>query len=134
MYYRLFYGSYPKTQTDIVTMTRIYDKHILKVLMEVGQAGISVKKLSMHVFNMSSTLFESPNIDDVRYNVRLFIMRNSKPPKPLVEKTGKWGCYRLNKKCEAAMRQLLLDFADEATKEKPQATTSHEDKSLNLFE
>lgn len=115
-------------------MARIYDKHILKVLTEVGQAGISVKKLSMHVFNMSCTLFESPDIEDVRYNVRLFITRNSKPPKPLVEKTGQWGCYRLNKKCEAAMRQQMLDFANEATKEKPQTTTACEDKSLNLFE
>ncbi len=114
-------------------MDEIYDRHILKVLNDVGPQGISVRHLTKHVFNMSCTLFEKPDIKEVQKYVRLFVARNSRSSSSLIEHTGRWGCYRLNRKCPDSARQLMLNFNEEQEDEKTQASEP-QDLSLNLFD
>lgn len=114
-------------------MDKGYERHILRVMAEAGSVGISVKNLSTHVFNMSSTLFEKPDMADVRRQVRLFLARNTKGHAPLIEHTGQWGHYRLNATRLETARQLMLDFTESEEKEEPKAQ-EQQDLSLSLFE
>lgn len=114
-------------------MDRINNRYILKVLAEAGDLGISVKNLSTHVFNMSSTLFEKPDMNEVRRQVRLFLMRNTKGHYPLIEHTGRWGHYRLNATQSEKAKQLMLDFTEDKKEEEPKVRVQ-QDMSLNLFE
>ena len=118
---------------DTWAMDRINNRNILKVLAEAGDHGISVKNLSTHVFNMSSTLFEKPDMNEVRRQVRLFLMRNTKGHDPLIEHTGQWGHYRLNTTRSETARQLMLDFTENEEEEEPKAR-EQQDLSLNLFD
>ncbi len=114
-------------------MDKSYERHILTVLAEAGNVGISVKNLSKHVFNMSSTLFEKPDMDDVQRQVRQFLTRNTKGYYPLVEHTGRWGCYRLNTTRSETARQLMLNFTEAEEQEAPK-TREQQDLSLSLFD
>lgn len=114
-------------------MDKSYKRHILKVLAEVGTMGISVKNLSKHVFNMSSTLFEQPDMDDVRRNVRQFLLRNSKNSSSLIENMERWGYYRLNTNRSYEAKQLMLSFSEEEPTEKPKEQEC-QDLSLSLFD
>ncbi len=109
-----------------------YDRQILKVLTEAGEAGVSVQVISRHVYNMNCTLFSSPEIGDVHRYVQQYLLRNSKSDYSLVESTGRRGYYRLNTRNNADARQLMLDFRDA---EEPIAVEEpeQEDLSLDLF-
>ena len=113
-----------------------YDHHILQILNEVGMRGISVKSLVKHVYNLNSTLFATPDIDELTRYVRNYIARNSKSATSLIEHMERRGYYRLNTRNSATARQLMMNFFDtaddnteEEEKEKPQ-----QDFSLSLFD
>ena len=111
-----------------------YEQQILQILLEVGERGISVRKLAKHVYNMNCTLFSQPDVQAVHRSVQQYLFSNSRSKRPLVESTGRWGYYRLNNSGRFYMKQLMLEFNDDlpATEEKESEKPS-QDLSLNLF-
>jgi hypothetical protein len=111
----------------------LYDKQILQIFTEVGSRGISARLLAKHVYNMNCTLFEQPDIQQVVKEVKSFILRKSLSKRPILEHTGRWGYYRLNKRGIAYARQQMMEAnetaADDANGDDPPLV----DMSLNLF-
>ncbi len=110
-----------------------YDQQILQILSEVGERGISVAVLAKHLYNLNSTFFFSPDLQDIRQYVQQFLLRNSKSAQSLIERTDKRGCYRLNTQGSADARQLMLNFRDEKPAVQAQEEPASEDLSLSLF-
>lgn len=109
-----------------------YDKQILQILTEVGEKGISVQLMAKHLYNLNSTLFFTPDYEEIRTYVQQYLLKNSKSPLSLIEATGKRGFYRLNTQNNADARQLMIEFREsrqpEDKEEKPAV-----DLSLDLF-
>jgi len=116
-----------------------YDQQILQVLYNVGQRGISVRLLAKHIYNLNCTLFSQPDLTDVHRYVSQYLRRHARGRQPLVERTERRGCYRLNTLHSSYAQQLALQFsnANSATgDETPGDTTPpvQEDHSLSLFD
>ena len=109
-----------------------YDRQILQILTEVGERGINVQLLAKHLYNMNSTLFSSPDIEEIRSYVQQYLLKNSKSAQSLIESTGRRGYYRLNTQNNADARQLLLEFREPAAEEKEERPSV--DLSLSLFD
>lgn len=82
-----------------------YRQQVLKLLFDVGKRGMSAALLAKHVYNLNSTFFFQPDIDEIHRWVWSYLNRNSKSKRALVERTGRHGYYRLSKKGLAFMRQ-----------------------------
>ncbi len=110
------------------------DKEIFRVLAEVGDEGLSIRKISIHVHNACNSFFDRRTYDDVHEYVTHFLIRNSRNPNSLIEKTGQRGCYRLNTNSYMT-QQLMLQFADYDDHDQSASdnTPIIEDKSLSLF-
>ena len=110
----------------------MYDQQILRILMDVGDRGISVQLLSRQLYNMNVSLFSSKDLEEIRAYVQQYLLKNSKSPQSLIESTGRRGYYRLNTMHNADARQLMLEFKRhdqvEEKEEKPMP-----DLSLDLF-
>lgn len=106
-----------------------YDKHILRILTEAGNNGLSVQKIARHVFNVSNTFFNIVYFEDVRKYVQSYLLRNSKSPDAIIESMASRGMYRLNMKSKVT-QQLMLQFTD---KEEEVHVSKEEDSSLSLF-
>ena len=87
-----------------------YESQILKILTEVGENGISVQLLAKNLYNLNTTLFYTPDLEEIRSFVQQYLLKNSKSVQSLVESTGRRGYYRLNTQNNADARQLMLDF------------------------
>lgn len=109
-----------------------YGAEIIRILAEAGEEGLSLQKLSLHVYNACNTLFEAVGYDTVRAEVYRFLLRNSKTKSSLVEHMEKRGMYRLNPRSSSAM-QLVLQFSEENTDDSTSETTVEQDFSLSLF-
>ena len=110
-----------------------YDQQILQVLTWAGERGISVQTIAKHVFNMNRTFFVSPDLREIHDYVQQYLLRNSKQPQSLIERTERRGIYRLNLNGSEDARQLMLDFReDKASQEEEPAP--QKDLSLNLFD
>jgi hypothetical protein len=106
-----------------------YEKQILEVLTEVGQDGLSVQKISRHVFNVCNSFFNPISHDDVYRYVSQYLIRNSKGRNSMLE-TVRRGVYRLNMN-SLESQQLMLEFRDdEPMKEENKPSIDH---SLSLF-
>ena len=108
-----------------------YERHILQILTEAGTEGLSVAKISRHVFNASNTFFNTVEFEEVHRWVAAYLLRNSKSSDSLIEKTER-GIYRLNPK-SSETRQLMLQFCDKGEDDEEDNTIGHEDLSLSLF-
>ncbi|MBQ8047853.1 MAG: hypothetical protein IJ196_08015 [Prevotella sp.] len=107
-----------------------YDQEILGILAEAGEKGLSVQKISMHVFNACNSLFHVINPDDVHDYVARYLSKNSRNPNSIVERAEPRGIYRINPNSDDA-RQLMLQFKDEKPAEGQDSQT--EELSLPLF-
>ena len=87
-----------------------YDRQILEILMLVGEKGISVRMLSMHIYNMNCSLFNLPDVNEIHQYVQQYLLRNSKLPNSIIERTERRGFYRLNTSHSEQARQLMLNF------------------------
>lgn len=85
----------------------------------MGEQGIGLQKLVLHVYNLNNTLFEKADLETIRRNVVKFIKANSKDSSDLVERTRR-GVYRLNPH-SPKLRQLMLSFGQEPEEPQPQA-------------
>jgi len=107
------------------------DRDILQVLAEAGDKGLSLKKITMHVYNRVNGLFSTVDLEEVRRDVANYLVRSSRHENSLIERTGERGVYRINMSCKDS-NQLQFDFKDykdEREDEKPFV----EDTSLSLF-
>lgn len=86
----------------------MYKQQVLKILMEVGERGMSASLLSKHVYNLNCSLFYQPDVDGIRRWVWSFLQRNARSKHPLIERTGRYGYYRLTRRGITFVRQLLL--------------------------
>ena len=104
------------------------------MLTEAGSAGISVQKLSRHVFNATNSFFHPVQLQDVHDYVLQYLHRNSRSAAGLVARTGKRGVYRLNFNNQT-WRQLVLDFVEKSADEPldEEADEAPADQSLTLF-
>ena len=113
----------------------MYEQQILRIFLDVGARGISVKKLAKHVYNHYCTLFFQPDFREVYRYTQQYVQRHSRSQNAILEHAEKWGYYRLNTCSSPAAQQLMLQFSDnqeqqeEISREKPS-----EDHSLNLFD
>ena len=103
-----------------------YDRHILRILTEAGETGISVQKLALHVYNASNSLFEAASLEEVHRYVQQYLLRNSKSQESIIESTGQRGYYRLNLRSQES-QQLMLMFRDDVDE------GEEKDLSLDLF-
>ena len=109
-----------------------YDQEILRFLLEAGDEGIAVKKLALHVQNACNNLFNVVNFDDVYVYVRQYLMRNSKNPNSVIERTDSRGIYRINTNVSEG-QQLMLHFRSKMDEELEEEKTFDVDQSLSLF-
>lgn len=109
-----------------------YDRQILRILLDVGEQGISVQLLAKHVYNQNVSLFFMPDMDEIRSYVQQYLLKNSKSAASLVESMERRGYYRLNTKNNSDARQLMIDFRSETiTEDKEEKPV--QDLSLDLF-
>lgn len=73
-----------------------YDKHIYATLSLVGPAGLQTKKIALHVFNATNSLFNDASFDEVYKYVQLFVRRNTTNKQRTIVHAARHGCYRLN--------------------------------------
>ena len=111
-----------------------YEQQILSVLARAGEHGIGVQAIAKHVYNMNATLFEAPDYGEVLAYVRRYVARNSRSPRTLIERTGRWGYYRLNGKLPE-VRQMSLQFGNVANEvaDAGDSDVKQQDLSLDLF-
>jgi len=116
----------------------MYERHILRILADVGERGISIRLLSKHVYNLSCTLFFQPDLEEIHRFTRHYLMRNSRKPGMIIEHTDRRGCYRLNTRGSLAARQVATEFKEEAksaaANDDPAPAEVHPDLSLSLFD
>ena len=97
--------------------------------MDVGEGGMSASLLSKHVYNMNTTLFFQPDVEEIRRWVWSYLQRNARSKHALVEHTGRHGYYRLNKRGVTYMRKQMMaqqeaDCSQGNEPEKPQPAPS----------
>ena len=109
-----------------------YDEQILKVLTEAGERGIGVQNIARHVYNMNCTFFSQPDFSELHAYVQQYLLRNSKSPQSLIERTERRGFYRLNTTGSTDARQMMLQFLEEQ-EDKPEEKPKT-DLSLSLFD
>ena len=63
-----------------------YDRLIIEILMEAGSDGLTVRKVSRHVFNAVNGLFDEADIEAVHKLVRAFLQRHSKGASPALDR------------------------------------------------
>ena len=106
-----------------------YDREILRILTEVGDRGLSVAKISRHVHHACNSLFTPIDFEDVHKYVAQYLLRNSKNPDSIIEKTDR-GVYHLNLRSQET-QQLMLQFA--VHQDETESKNEPEDLSLSLF-
>ena len=106
-----------------------YERLILKILFEAGKDGLSVQKITNHVFNEVNTMFSAMEYSEIHVFVQKYLQRLGKNPQSPIEKTSR-GIYRL-KLNNTQSQQLFFDFSASSTDLSVEKET--EDKSLNLF-
>lgn len=110
-----------------------YGQDITRILCEAGDDGLPVRKIVRHIYNLHNGLFDSTSYEEINKKVLTFIQKNSKTPNGILEKTGKWGHYRINKDSNRAS-QLMLEFDKEYDTGLPEAERKEgKDNSLSLF-
>jgi len=107
-----------------------YEAEILRVLAEAGDKGLSLKKVTMHVYNRVNGLFFAVDIDEARRHVANYLTRVARQEGSVIERTGERGVYRINRSCGDS-NQLQLVFKD-YERERPKPAC--EDNSLSLFD
>jgi len=111
-----------------------YDQQLLQILMSVGERGISIRSLAMHLYNMNTSLFAQPDYEVLRSYVQQYVVRNSRSSQSLLEGTGRRGYYRLNTGGSADARQLMLQFREEQQESGAEEELRQQDLSLDLFD
>ena len=94
-----------------------YDRLIIEILMEAGSDGLTVRKVSRHVFNAVNGLFD----DAVHKLVRAFLLRHSKGASPALDRP-KHGSYALNRRTAAGRALIERLLSEETDQPRPQGS------------
>ncbi len=105
-----------------------YDRLIVKVLLEAGDNGLTVRKITRHVYNAVNGLFEEADMEAVHRSVRVFLHRHSQGEGAALARP-KRGTYSLN--CNTEAGRILLDAA--FCESMPNAVKPVDYSSLPLF-
>ena len=114
----------------------MYKQQVLKILFDVGERGMSAALLSKHVYNLNCTFFFQPDVDEIRRWVWSYLQRNARSRRPLIERTGRHGYYRLSKRGIAFVRkqQMSLYDANSEDENAGEAPKQEVDTSPGLFD
>lgn len=109
-----------------------YDKAILRALYRAGEDGLSVGCTTHRVFNSLNDFFCPLSYEEVYRYVSRYLVRNSRNPDSLIEKTAQRGVYHLNFH-SSETQQLMLQFDED---EEIEDDTDREDtqNQLSLFD
>ena len=102
-----------------------YDEQIITILAKAGERGMSVKKVSMQLYNINCTLFSTPDFNDIHKYVQQFLFRNSRLSQSLFCNEAR-GIYKLNPN-SARAQQLALIFAEQSDYEDGAEDSENED-------
>ena len=92
-------------------MTNIkYETEIIRVLHAAGQEGLSVQKISLHVRNACSSLFEPLDMEEVHRYVQAWLVRNVKGCCPMVLRTARRGVYVINMESRKVTNALIMSL------------------------
>ncbi|MBQ6652334.1 MAG: hypothetical protein IJM81_02920 [Prevotella sp.] len=108
-----------------------YESEILRVLTEAGGEGLSIKKISRHVFNACNSFFAPADYEEVHAYVARYLVAHAQNANSIIEKTDIRGIYRLNMDMPES-QQLRLQFFEGDEDNTPQF--SEIDQSLPLFD
>ena len=86
-----------------------FDQEILRILTMAGTAGLKTEKVARHVYNACNTMFTPLDYKEVHAYVAQYLIKTSKDPMSVIEKSEKHGVYRLNFNAKQT-QQLLLNF------------------------
>ena len=98
-----------------------YDRLIIEILMEAGSDGLTVRKVSRHVFNAVNGLFDEADIEAVHKLVRAFLQRHSKGASPALDRP-KHSSYALNRRTAAGRALIERLLSEETDQPKPQGS------------
>lgn len=98
-----------------------YDRLIIEILMEAGSDGLTVRKVSRHVFNAVNGLFDEADIEAVHKLVRAFLLRHSKGASPALDRP-KHGTYALNRRTAAGRALIERLLSEETDQPRPQGS------------
>lgn len=98
-----------------------YDRLIIEILMEAGSDGLTVRKVSRHVFNAVNGLFDEADIEAVHKLVRAFLLRHSKGASPALDRP-KHGIYALNRRTAAGRALIERLLSEETDQPRPQGS------------
>ena len=113
----------------------MYKQQVLRILLDVGQRGMSAALLSRHVYNLNTTFFFQPDIDEIRRKVWAFLQRNAHSRRPLVEHTDRHGYYRLSRRGIIYTRKMLASLSDDIHSDEPAETEKlRQDDLPGLFD
>ena len=84
---------------------------VIRIMLEAGNKGISLRFLVLHVYNASNSLFHSVTKEEVREYVYNLVRNHSTLPTDPFERIG-WGRYRINLRSQKVV-QSYIDFNGE---------------------
>lgn len=87
-----------------------YEHIICHILAEAGNEGLSVRKVALHVFNESNTLFGDTTYDDIYTIVSRYLNRSVRYNDSYIKRASRKGYYCLKDNVE--IRQQFLNFSD----------------------
>ena len=92
-----------------------YDRLIIEILMEAGSDGLTVRKVSRHVFNAVNGLFDEADIAAVHTLVRACLQRHSKGTSPALDRPmhGSYAIYSWTASGRALIERLLSEETDQ---------------------
>lgn len=97
-----------------------YEKDIIELLQEIGDAGLPLQSIVKHVYNAHNSFFEPVKEQNVYQSVRSYLIRNSSSPYSLFIK-GEDKKYRINPNSSFATSQLLKFNNDDSSTQQTSA-------------
>lgn len=87
----------------------IFEREILKVLSEAPREGMPLRRIALNVYNMSNTLFNPLDRDEVYADVGEWLRKTAAVKGASVEKAETRGWYKINLKSQK-VQQMMLEF------------------------
>lgn len=84
---------------------------VIRIMLEAGNKGISLRYLVLHVYNAYNSLFHPVSKEEVREYVYHLVRNHSMLPTDPFERIG-WGRYRINLRSQKVI-QAYIDFSGE---------------------
>ena len=107
-----------------------YDTHIHRILAEVGNRGLNVRKITLHVYNSVNTLFDPVEKQQIHDYVLKYLSSHVKGKMPLLLRVSH-GVYSFNPKSPEA-RQIKMELKNQ-TEQMATLSQEHNKRQLQLL-